>query len=200
MDYEVISSKLIQFEKQYRSRWQIDLTRYENKLLELKSQKEQVFKSLSENIVSAPLSGTIINVNGIQKAGFVIAGQKLAEISPDSGGLLAECYVSPSDIGYIRFGNLTKFQIDAFHYNQWGCITGNVEKVGSDLEWVQGRPVFVIQCRLNEKVLRLKNGKEGKLKKGMILQAQFFLSRRSLWELLFDKIDDWLGPSQHKNT
>jgi hypothetical protein len=32
------------------------------------------------------------------------------------------------------------------------------------------------------------------LKKGMSFRARFVVSRRSLWQLLFDRLDDWVNP------
>jgi len=32
-------------------------------------------------------------------------------------------------------------------------------------------------------------------KKGMTLQARFIVTKRSLWQLLYDKVDDWANPN-----
>jgi HlyD family secretion protein len=48
---------------------------------------------------------------------------------------------------------------------------------------------------LDNKQLHLKNGFAGELKKGMTVQARFVVIKRSLWQLLFDKIDDWVNPT-----
>jgi len=42
-------------------------------------------------------------------------------------------------------------------------------------------------CSLGQKFLELKNGYPGKLNKGMTLQARFVVTRRSLWQLIYDK-------------
>ena len=33
------------------------------------------------------------------------------------------------------------------------------------------------------------------IKKGMTLQARFYVTRRTLFQLLYDKADDWLNPN-----
>ncbi|GHT22645.1 hypothetical protein AGMMS4957_13110 [Bacteroidia bacterium] len=43
-------------------------------------------------------------------------------------------------------------------------------------------------------ILQLKNGYKGNLKKGMTLTGRFYLTDRSLWQLLFDKVDNWVNP------
>jgi hypothetical protein len=38
---------------------------------------------------------------------------------------------------------------------------------------------------------------KGNLKKGMTVSAHFKLARRSLFDLLYQKMDDWVNPSQY---
>lgn len=44
--------------------------------------------------------------------------------------------------------------------------------------------------------MQLKSGYKTKVSKGMTLTARYIITRRSLFELLFDKVDDWLNPKQ----
>ena len=46
--------------------------------------------------------------------------------------------------------------------------------------------------------LQLKSGRVGKLKKGMTVSAHFMVTRRSLFDLLYQKIDDWANPKQYE--
>ncbi|WP_343331006.1 HlyD family efflux transporter periplasmic adaptor subunit [Polaribacter staleyi] len=145
------------------------------------------------------MNGTLINIIGIQEGSFINAGIPLAEISPDSN-LIAECYVSPIDIGLINPNNTIKFQIDAFNYNQWGLATGKILEIGKDIELINETPIFKIRCKIDQKHLTLKNNFKGNLKKGMTFSARFKLTERTLYQLLYDKIDDWLNPSNQSIT
>lgn len=42
-----------------------------------------------------------------------------------------------------------------------------------------------------------KRGLKGNLKKGMTVSAHFTIARRSLFDLLYQKMDDWINPSQY---
>ena len=42
-----------------------------------------------------------------------------------------------------------------------------------------------------------KRGMTGNLKKGMTVSAHFMIARRSLFDLLYQKMDDWINPSQY---
>ena len=60
---------------------------------------------------------------------------------------------------------------------------------------------FRVLCNLTAKSLRLKNGYTTDIKKGNTFTARFIITERSIWDLLFDKIDDWFNPKIiDKNT
>lgn len=59
----------------------------------------------------------------------------------------------------------------------------------------EGHPLFRVRCSLDQTYLELQNGFRGDIKKGMTFQARFIVSRRSLFQLLYDKVDDWLNPT-----
>lgn len=42
--------------------------------------------------------------------------------------------------------------------------------------------------------MQLKSGYATQVSKGMTLTAKFKIANRSLYDLLFDKVDDWLNP------
>ncbi len=86
------------------------------------------------------------------------------------------------------------FQVDAFNYNEWGMIQGSVVEISNDFVMIQNQPLFRVRCKLNSTELKLKSGFTGKLKKGMTVRAVFVVARRSLMQLLYDNVDDWLNP------
>ncbi len=192
-EFDLANNNYSEFKKRMHSQWQNEYNQEQLLLSELKSQLEQLHESRSRYVLTAPLDGALVNVAGVQTNAYIIAGQPLAEISPESE-LVVNCYVNPVDIGYLKKDAPAKFQVDAFNYNQWGWATGKVSTIGNDIELIQNQAVFQVQCTLNDDVLFLKNGVAGKLKKGMTVKAQFFRARRSLWQLLFDKVDDWFNP------
>ncbi|WAC41492.1 HlyD family efflux transporter periplasmic adaptor subunit [Pedobacter sp. SL55] len=113
---------------------------------------------------------------------------------PDSS-LIAFCYVKPSDIGLIKKGQRVRFQIDAFNYNQWGMLTGKVIDIAEDITQQNQTMYFKVKCKLDQQYLQLKNGYKGNIKKGMSLTANFTIAKRSLLQLLYDRVDDWMNPS-----
>jgi hypothetical protein len=94
----------------------------------------------------------------------------------------------------LKEGMTVRFQVDAFNYNEWGLVNGKVTEVAQDFIVVNEQPVFKVKCALDRTTLSLKTGYTATLKKGMTLQARFIVTRRSLFQLLYDKVDDWVNP------
>ncbi|MBE7179226.1 MAG: HlyD family efflux transporter periplasmic adaptor subunit, partial [Mucilaginibacter polytrichastri] len=169
------------------------------KVRSLKAESGQYQQDKDLYTIKAPLSGTVQDFKGVEPGGFVAANELIAEISPDAG-LVAEMYVLPKDIGLLRKGTPTRFQVDAYNYNEWGMVTGKITSISTDSYTQEGQPYFKVRCKLDQNSLQLKNGHKGSLKKGMTVQARFFIARRTLFQLLYDKTDDWLNPNHANQT
>lgn len=193
-EYQLAKNNIYQYKKQQQNTWQANLTETKNKIESLLSDKNQIIQNKSQYIVTAPISGTLLNTTQLEIGSYINIGTSIAEISPATE-MIAECFISPADIGFINKENKVSFQVDAFNYNQWGLVQGEIKEIGNDIEVINDSPVFKVICRVNQDYLELKNGFQGKLKKGMTLNAQFLLTERTLFDLLYDKVDDWLNPS-----
>lgn len=187
-------SELGLIKEQQLSQWQADLTRYELQLEDMGARKSLYEEQKDLHVLRAPVSGNVQQLKGIQPGSYVSPNDILGEISPDSG-MVAEAYVLPKDIGLLTVGTPVRMMVDAFDYNEWGLLKGKIESISTDIITDSGQPYFKVRCRLDRQSLKLKNGYEGFIKKGMTLQARFVVARRSLFQLLYDKTDDWLNPN-----
>ncbi|MCX2478708.1 HlyD family efflux transporter periplasmic adaptor subunit [Pedobacter sp. MC2016-15] len=181
------------------SKWQTEFNSLKIQQRELNSQSRQYAEEKEFYTLRATVAGSVQQLKGIQPGTLVAANELLGEISPDSG-IIAETYVLPRDIGLLKIGTGVKFQVDAYNYNQWGMLQGKVISISNDIFMENGKqPYFKVRCSLNQKQLVLKNGYVGKIRKGMTMQARFFVTRRTLFQLLYDQADDWLNPNVTTN-
>ncbi len=177
-----------------RAQWESDLALFiarESELLSSLGVKKELMK---DHIVTAPFSGTIHGLKGLEAGNLVRQGELIAELSPNAD-LVVECLVSPSDIGLLRKGTPVKFRLEAFQHQYWGMASGIIRDIQNDVSWIENRPVFKVVCSLNEKVLYLKDDTPGKLTKGMTLQARFFIAKRTVLQLLSDGMEDWYNKN-----
>jgi len=194
-DYDQANSNHSLLIKRYKSQWEQDAVAYRNELREIAGTELEITDQKSLYVIKAPVDGSLQDLQGLQEGSYVFANQRFAEISPDTK-LIAFCYVKPSDIGLITEGQSVSFQVDAFNYNQWGMISGNVLDISDDIIFTEGGiPVFKVKCSLDSDHLRSGKDKKGYIRKGMGFSARFFVAERTLIQLLYDNVDDWLNPN-----
>lgn len=193
--YNQSVNSLQNLKSKYFSDWNNRIIATRERITSLENTLSKLNTEEKNYIIKAPISGTIENFSGVQQGSFLLPSQSIATISP-MNDLIAEIYVAPKDIGLIQKNQEVKFQMDAFNYNQWGIITGKIIDIDKNVSQNNGDFFFKVRCALNDKTLSLKNGYKAEITKGMTLTARFIINRRSLYELLFDKVDDWLNPTQ----
>ncbi|MBW8323719.1 MAG: HlyD family secretion protein [Prolixibacteraceae bacterium] len=181
------------YTSQKKASWHQQLFQYKSELQSLTDNRDQLRFEERFYVVIAPANGYISNFTGVQTGSFIFLNQTIAAITP-SDSLIVECYVSPNDIGYLQKGKSVTFQVDAYNYNQWGLATGEIIDISNQPYQEKESVYFKVKCKLNQDCLSLKSGYQGKLKNGLTLTSRFLINRRSLYELLFDKADDWLNP------
>ena len=198
-DLKLATQTLQSLVSQQKASWQNQRRELDNQVKNINGTVAKIKTEKSNYFVLSAIDGTIENSAGLQQGSYVNAGQSIANISP-SNNLIVECTVSPSDIGLIRKNQAVKFQFDAFNYNQWGLAEGNVYQINNNITFQDKNAFFVVRCKLNNKTLQLKSGYKATIGKGMTLTTRYIITRRSLFELLFDKVDDWLNPKQLERT
>lgn len=197
--YKQLKEQIKSSREQQMATWQLRKRELEQKMVTLNSDLEAISIDADNHVVRASLDGRITKFQGVHNGSFVIQGQHLADISSDEL-LIAECLVPAISIGFISPGQSVKFQIDTYNYNQWGMASGEVMDIDHNpiVNEPTGEAFFRVRCELHDKVLTLKNGCQGAIGKGNTYTARFYLLDRTLWQLLFDRIDDWFNPSLAK--
>lgn len=185
------------FVNQQKATWETQKRDLEERVKNLKGTVAKIAVEENNYFILAPVTGTIESFSGLQIGSFINASQAIATISPEDN-LIVESTVSPNDIGLLKENQKVKFQIDAFNYNQWGLLEGKVIDIDKNITIQENQAFFKVRCGLNSKTMQLKSGYKTQVSKGMTLTTRYIITRRSLFELLFDKVDDWLNPKQIK--
>lgn len=196
--YKSQQNELASLIENQMSTWQANLNTLRNSHNEMYTSLRQEIKDKDMYFVKSPVSGTLDQFSGIYRGSSIRAGESLAVISPDST-LYFEVYVTPRNIGYLSLGMPVIVQVESFNYNEWGTVGGTVKDISSDfMTDKQGHSFYKVKCGMDRDYLQLKNGRTGRLKKGMTVSAHFMITRRSLFDLLYQKMDDWVNPARYK--
>jgi membrane fusion protein, peptide pheromone/bacteriocin exporter len=180
----------------FKSQIQTDSYQYKQEWTNLSVKENQLKENIKNSYVIANISGITYKMEGIQMGTFLQSGQKVAEINPNTG-LIISCLVSPKDIGFIKEKQKIQVQIDAYNYYDWGMLNGSVYEIVKEVTMVQNIPYYTVYCKMDKPFLSMKNGFQGKIIKGMTGRANFILTERTLWQLLFSKTSEWLNPKSN---
>jgi multidrug resistance efflux pump len=200
-EYSKAANELASLKDNQTSKWQTELNDYSNSYQEMAAAMNQEIKDKDLYIVTSPVSGTLDQFTGIYRGSRIQSGASVAVISPDST-LYAEIYVSPRNIGYIHIGMPVQIQIGSFNYNEWGTVAGEVSEISSDFltDNSGNNAYYKVKCHLENTCLTRKNGMKGIIKKGMAVSSHFMITKRTLFDLLYQKMDDWANPAQYKRN
>ncbi|GMV06297.1 MAG: hypothetical protein AMXMBFR53_25730 [Gemmatimonadota bacterium] len=185
--------------EEYQNAWQAELTSLRRELDQAQIRQGQMVDEKALYSMEAPVTGTLERVTPISPGSYVRTGDVIAVISPESD-LVAEVFVPPRSIGFLRLGTDVRMQIDAFNYRDWGFVTGEVSQIADDFVLIDQRPMFRVRVTMDDTRLQLNNGYTSTLKKGMTLRARFLVTKRSLYQLLRDDVNDWLNPLQAQQS
>lgn len=185
------------FKTQQNADWQKIKKQLEEQKINMEGDVNRIKSELTNYVVEAPISGTLVTDIQIQNNSYINAGQTVATITPEDN-LIVECCVEPMDVGFIEKDQEVTLQYDAFNYNQWGVGHATVYDIDKNVTIQEGRTFFIVRCRMKDTSLSLKNGYTVNIRKGMTLNGRFLVTKRTLWQLLFDKIDDWFNPKMSK--
>ena len=174
-----------------RNRWADALSSAQAQERHLGAQREQLVQARALHEVRSPVRGSLEEVVSLSPGSFVRAGTRLAVVSPDTD-LVAEVLVPPSDMGFIRLGEPVLLRVHAFNPQEWGVLTGRVESIGGDVVDTGAGPALRVRASIERSFLELPNGHRGNLRKGMTFEARFLVARRSLFQLLRDRVHDWI--------
>jgi len=181
------------FVSQQKASWETQKRELEERVQHIDGAVAKIKVEENNYVVLAPISGTIEGFSGLQVGSFINASQPIATISA-TDNLIVESTVSPNDIGLIQKNQAVKFQIDAFNYNQWGLLEGKVIDIDRNITIQGNQAFFKVRSSLNSTAMKLQSGYKSNVSKGMTLTTRYIITRRSLFDLLFDKVDDWLNP------
>ncbi len=194
VENEQLEAAFRAFKSSRANDWQQQLMQYRSEYVQYELQWQQLIYDRYQYEIRAPVTGTLMGINNRYPGSTVQAGEVIGVLSPETK-LVAEVHVPVRDIGLLKRGQLVRYQIEAFDYKYFGTLSGRVTYIDHDFTLQGDHPFFKVRADFDSTCLRLANGYTVVLKKGMTFQAGFLVARRSLWQLLFDKMDDWLNPA-----
>lgn len=172
----------LQLDKRFKTQVTDSLTGAHDQLFDLRQLHDAIVDRVVRADVSAPVSGTILDVKPNVRGAVVAPGDIILSIVPNDQRLVVSAEIQPIDIDSIEIGQPAELRFSVFKGSY--MISGQLVKVSADslVDRKTGLPYFSAKIELLEEDLPLLRGKE--LVPGMPVEVLIKTGQRTFFEYL----------------
>jgi hemolysin D len=109
-----------------------DLAEAEQKAAQLAEDLTKTEKKMQEQILRAPIDGTVQQLALHTIGGVVTPAQALMVVVPADSRIEIEAMILNKDIGFVQEGDDAEIKIDTFNFTKYGLLHGKVLSVSAD--------------------------------------------------------------------
>src|SRR5688572_2019037 len=175
---------------------------------ELNAELAKSQQRVSQNVLLAPIAGTVQQLAVHTIGGVVTPAESLLAIVPHDDSLVVEAAVQNRDVGFISEGQTVRVKVEAFNFTLYGLIEGKVLSVTRDAVQQsndsknkgnnqnegdpaategQSGPVYMARIALDQDWMMTENGKV-QLTPGMAVTAEIQTGERRLISYLLSPL------------
>ncbi|MEW8321235.1 MAG: HlyD family type I secretion periplasmic adaptor subunit [Candidatus Thiodiazotropha taylori] len=159
-----------------------EITEYQREVLALQQELKKANDLNERQILYAPVSGQVQELEITTQGGVVIEAQPLMKIIPDEESLVVEVLVENKDIGFIDKQMSAEIKIHTFPFTKYGVIAAEVKNISDDAIIDEKRGLlYRLLLKMNENTIDV-DGKEVRLMPGMQVTAEMKTGKRRLIE------------------
>ncbi len=181
--------KIQQLKQDYQSVSQTQLSQLNNDLNNVEGQLNQARDLLKKQTITAPIAGTVYNLNVNLGKGTLQSGEEILSIVPLGKEPLLEVNLPDQYRGFVKRGMRAKVKIETFPYQEFGTIDGTVVYISPNVvpKDNSGKQVFLTRIQLKKFVLPVR-GEYQMITPGMSATGEIVMREKSILCLLLDPI------------
>jgi HlyD family type I secretion membrane fusion protein len=182
--------EIIQRENDFQKAVTEELEAVQSRLRDLMEREVAARDVLTRILITAPVSGTIVNMAFHTVGAVIQGGEVIMEIVPGNDTLIAEVAIRPQDIDNVTFNQPASIRLLAFKQRTTPLLEGNVIYVSADsLENQTTRQQFYI-AKIEVPKEELKKLGNMKLQPGMQVEVLIRTGDRTAFEYMVQPIVD----------
>ena len=185
---------LSQFNENFFAQLVNEKENYTSQYDNLKTSLAEIEMQLKNNIVTAPIAGTVLVFDALNENDFIVANKLILSIIPPSdAGYEITVRIREKDIINLKVGLNAKLKLPAFA-NTIQCMNATVKKISAD-SLSNGRELFYIVTLVPDLIDNSNSGKKNivnnslQLKSGMIANAKIIVSEQRIISYLMKKME-----------
>ena len=185
---------LSQFNENFFAQLVNEKENYTSQYDNLKTSLAEIEMQLKNNIVTAPIAGTVLVFDALNENDFIVANKLILSIIPPSdAGYEITVRIREKDIINLKVGLNAKLKLPAFA-NTIQCMNATVKKISAD-SLSNGRELFYLVTLVPDLIDNSSAGKKNivnnslQLKSGMIANAKIIVSEQRIISYLMKKME-----------
>ena len=154
---------------------------------------------LKRTVVSAPISGTVVNLNFKTIGGVVEKGRPILEIVPSNDALVIEARTTPLDVKAVHNGLNAQIHFTAYSSRSTPRIPGTVQSVSADrlLDSNTNQPYYLVKVTVDREAMS-RLAPNVKLIPGMPADVLIITEHRTMFDYLFQPFLETFRRSFHE--
>ncbi len=167
-----------------------------NRIADLQERLASSRDKLKRTVITAPISGTVINLRFKTAGGVIQSGDAILDLVPLEEDLLVDARVAPADIDVVRTGMSAEITLSAFPQRHLPRLRGQVRSISADLvrDEQNEQAFYMARIEIDPKSLT-SLGSDISLLPGMSADTMMFTGTRTLLNYLLNPLLDSIHRS-----
>jgi HlyD family secretion protein/epimerase transport system membrane fusion protein len=188
--------QLLTMREERRERVAEEISQVRTELAAVRSQMPSRKDVLSRTVVTAPLDGTVMNVQVTTASGVIEPGEPLLDLVPDNAQLVIDAHVKPTDMDTVHTGQAARVLFTAYGQRNLPQIFGKLRSISADrlIEEHTGEPYFLAKIEVDPLELE-RIAPDIELSPGMPADVMILTGERTLLDYLIRPFTESLTKS-----
>lgn len=167
---------------------EVNATQLQTNIVEINKQLEVALAKRDRLFLHAPVDGVVTSLNFKHAGEVAQQGETLAEIAPKGASLVLLAFLPDREAGFVEVGMPAQVKLDAFPYQDFGIIQGQVESIAPDAD-VHDKMGVVYQVEISLQAMHIEsNNRTVKFKAGQTGHAEIIIRKQRIIDVLLDPI------------
>lgn len=127
-----LQSQKVKITSQFVADNETKLADADRKAADLAQQLAKAQAKLARTVLTSPIDGVAQQVAVTTIGQVVTTGQQLMMVTPASGALQVDGFVSNIDIGFVKLGQDAEVKVDAFPFTRFGVLRAKVVRIATE--------------------------------------------------------------------
>ncbi len=198
-----LKGKITNSRNTYFQESQAEMTKAEEELATKEQELTDKRITLERTKITSPMNALVKNIIITTRGARVRPGDVIMELVPFGDELIIEAKMKPSDISFVKPGQMAAIKLDAYDYSIYGMFHGKVKYISPDalMERTQKGEeyYFRVLISMGETELIAKNGKKVLLTPGMTTQVDIVTGERTVLTYLTKPITKTFSEALHEH-